>query len=81
MAGNTDEDVKDALLVALSFTRAHGSWLHDRYHFHIDPRRRRRADWVLSFSSMAHLYSGTSLGAAAVGRSPQAQSDSHGSTH
>jgi hypothetical protein len=68
MAGTADEDVKDALLVALSFTRAHGSWLHDRYKFHIDPRRRRRADWVLSFSSMSQHYTGGSLGAAAVGR-------------
>jgi hypothetical protein len=67
-SGSLDERTRDEALVALSFTRAHASWLKDRYGLYMDPRLRRRDDWLLSLEDSAVEYEGGSIGAALAGR-------------
>lgn len=69
-SGNLDEDVRDAGLVALSFLRAHTTWIGQRYQLYTNPRRRRHRDWMLGFLSVADEISGTSIGAALAGTAP-----------
>lgn len=41
-AGNVDQSICDAAAVALSFLRAHGEWVSQRFGFNVDPRRSGR---------------------------------------
>jgi hypothetical protein len=56
--------------VALSFLRAHTTWIGQRYQLYTNPRRRRHRDWMLGFLSVADEISGTSIGAALAGTAP-----------
>lgn len=70
-AGNGDDTVRDAMLVVLSFTRAHAPWLEQHYGpFQIDPRRRSANDWAYLLSHAVEQNSGSSFGAAAAGETP-----------
>lgn len=73
VSGCVDEDAKDSALVALSFNRAHAAWLEQRYgSLDVDPRQRRKGDWLLALTHMCILYEGPSLGAAFAGTHPAA---------
>lgn len=65
--GSVDEDMTDVALVALSFNRAYAPWLEQRYGLYLDPRRRRKDDWLLSCNDLGVEYQGGSIGAALAG--------------
>lgn len=65
--GVLDESIRDAGLVALSFLRAHGGLLDERYGLYMDPRVRHAQDWILGLSPVAIRISGSSIGAAIAG--------------
>jgi hypothetical protein len=73
VSGRVDEDAKDSALIALSFNRAHAAWLEQRYGgLDVDPRQRRKGDWLISLTDMGAHYQGPSLGAAFAGTHPAA---------
>lgn len=47
-AGNVEESVGDAAMVAMSFLRAHAAWVRLRFGLRADPRRRRGRDFRFS---------------------------------
>jgi hypothetical protein len=67
LAGDVQDRLAEAGMVALSFLRAHAPWLHEQYDLEIDPRRRFGMDYVLSFNDGGGC-TGSSGGAAYAGR-------------
>jgi hypothetical protein len=70
LTGSMDQAIKDAVLVGLSFMRAHAPWLKEHYGLKIDPRKRRKHDWVFVLNSFGVPITGASIGAAIAGDTP-----------